>query len=220
MIVTIEWTYKTPKGPETFFRSEEMDAAHAILIAKDLERIGRAKNVRFIDTFDSSWTIKEMKGYLKGIETEPHNIAVYFDGGFDLTTKAAGLGCVIYYDQNGKSYRLRRNASVTELISNNEAEYAALYFSLQELELLNVHDLSVRIIGDSRVVINHLSEEWPVIEQSLFSWADRIEAKMKELGIRPEYELVSRKANGEADRLAAQAMNGVEITATIEKTKE
>lgn len=220
MIVTIEWTYKTPKGLETFFRSEEMDAAHAILIAEDLERIGRAKNVRFIDTFDSSWTIKEMKGYLKGIETEPHNIAVYFDGGFDLTTKAAGLGCVIYYDQNGKSYRLRRNASVTELISNNEAEYAALYFSLQELELLNVHDLSVRIIGDSRVVINHLSEEWPVIEHSLFSWADRIEAKMKELGIRPEYELVSRKANGEADRLAAQAMNGVEITATIEKTKE
>ncbi|WP_224654344.1 hypothetical protein, partial [Escherichia coli] len=86
-------------------------------------------------------------GYLKGIETEPHNITVFCDGGFDLATKAAGIGCVIYYDQNGKSYRLRRNASVEELLSNNEAEYAALYFSLQELELLNVHDLSVRFVG-------------------------------------------------------------------------
>jgi len=220
MIVTIEWTYKTPKGLETVFRSDEMDAAHAVLIADDLDRTGRAKNERFVDRFDSYWSMKEMKGYLKGIETEPHNITVYFDGGFDLATKAAGLGCVIYYDQNGKSYRLRRNASVEELISNNEAEYAALHFSLQELELLNVHNLSVRFVGDSRVVINHLSEEWPVIEEGLFSWADRIEAKMKQLGIRPEYELVSRKANAEADRLAGQALNGVEITATIEKVQE
>jgi ribonuclease HI len=217
MIVTIEWTYKTPKGVETVFHSDEMDAAQAALIVDDLERTGRVKDLKFLDRFDSYWTIKEMKGYLKGIETEPHNIIVYFDGGFDLTTKMAGLGCVIYYDQNGKSSRLRSNASVDELISNNEAEYAALYFSLQELELLNVHDLSVRFIGDSRVVINHLSEEWPIIEESLFSWAGRIEAKMKQLGIHPQYELVSRKANAEADRLATQALNGVEIRATIEK---
>ncbi|MCM3745557.1 ribonuclease H family protein [Sporosarcina luteola] len=220
MNVTIEWTYKSPKGVETVFRSEEMDASQAVLIAEDLERTGRTKSIKFIDRFDSSWTVKEMKGYLKGIETEPHNITVYFDGGFNLSTKAAGLGCVIYYDQNGKSYRLRRNVAVSELISNNEAEYAALHFCLQELELLNVHDLSVRFIGDSRVVINHLSEEWPVIESNLFSWADRIEAKMKELGIRPEYELVSRKKNAEADRLAAQALNGISVSATIERGNE
>jgi ribonuclease HI len=218
--VIIEWIYKAPKGAETIFRSEGMEAAQAVLIVEDLERTGRAKNVKFIDEFDSSWTVKEMKGYLKGIETEPHNITVYFDGGFDLATKAGGLGCVIYYDQNGKSYRMRRNVQVAELISNNEAEYAALHFSLQELELLNVHDLSIRFIGDSRVVINHLSEEWPVIEQNLFSWADRIESKMKALGIRPQYELVSRKANAEADRLASQAMNGIEISATIERERD
>lgn len=220
MIVTIEWTYTKRKGPETVFRSDEMNAADAVLIADDLEKTGRVKQVKFLDRFDSYWTMKEMKGYLKGIETEPHNITVYFDGGFDLTTKAAGLGCVIYYDQNGTSFRLRRNVAVEELISNNEAEYAALHFALQELELLNVHDLSVRFIGDSRVVINHLSEEWPVVEESLFSWADRIEAKMKQLGIHPEYELVPRKANGEADRLAAQALKGVEITATIETVEK
>jgi ribonuclease HI len=220
MKVIVEWTYKAPKGVETVFRSDEMEAAQAVRIAEDLERTGRMKNVKFVDQFDSTWTVKELKGYLKGIETEPHNITVYFDGGFDLTTKEAGLGCVIYYDQNGASYRLRRNASVEQLVSNNEAEYAALHFSLQELELLDVHDMSVRFIGDSRVVINHLSEEWPVIEQHLFNWANRIEAKLKELGIRPEYELVTRKANAEADRLATQALNGIEITATIEKVKE
>ncbi|EGQ25579.1 ribonuclease H [Sporosarcina newyorkensis 2681] len=218
MKVLIEWTYRSPKGTETIFKSEEMPAAQAVLIASDLEKTGRAKQLVFIDQFDSSWTVKELKGYLKGIETEPHNVVIYFDGGFNWESKAAGLGCVIYYDQNGKSYRLRKNASVDGLTSNNEAEYAALHLCLQELEFLGIQRLPVQIIGDSRVVINHLSEEWPVIEQNLYSWADKIEAKMKSLGLQPQYELVSRKANGEADRLASQALAGVEILATSEMT--
>lgn len=219
MKVIIEWSYRTPKGTETVFHSHEMKAAHAMLIAEDLVKTGRTKNLKFIDRHENSWSVKEMKSYLKEIKTEPHNIIVYFDGGFDQTTWASGLACVIYYDQNGKSYRLRHNASVLELNSNNEAEYAALHLCIQELENLNVHHLPVRIIGDSRVVINHLTEEWPAIEQNLSSWADRIEAKMKTLKIRPEYELVSRKGNTEADRLATQALKGIEITATVEIEK-
>lgn len=218
MNILIECIYRTPKGAETVFRSEEMPAAQAILFAEDLARTGRAKNVTFIDRFDSTWTVKEMKGYLKGIETEPHNITVYFDGGFDLATSKAGLGCVIYYEQSGKSYRLRQNAPSDELTSNNEAEYAALYLGLQELELLNVHHLPVRFIGDSQVVINQLTEEWPTLENVLSGWADRIEEKLKDLGIQPEFKLVQRKLNSESDRLATQALNGVSITATSEVT--
>ena len=216
MKIRIEWTYKTPKGTETVFHSEDMPIAQALLIAEDMERTGRAKKVTFTDQFDSTWTIKEMKSYLKELETEPHNVTVYFDGGFDIATRSSGLGCVIYYDQSGKSYRVRRNAPSAELTSNNEAEYAALYLNLQELELLNVHHQPVRFIGDSQVVINHLNGEWPVIEKELSKWADRIERKLKDLGIRPEYELVPRKSNAEADRLATQALNGIEIISTIE----
>ena len=107
-----------------------------------------------------------------------------------------------------------------ELISNNEAEYAALYLCLQELELLNVHHLPVRFIGDSQVVINQLSGEWPVYEKGLSGWADRIEQKLKDLSIQPEYELVQRKLNSEADRLATQSLNGISITATSEVTMD
>ncbi|KAA0966302.1 reverse transcriptase-like protein [Sporosarcina sp. ANT_H38] len=216
MNILIEWIYRIPKGPETVFRSEEMPAAQALLFAEDLERTKRAKSISFIDRFDSTWTVKEMKGYLKGIETEPHNVSVYFDGGYDIATSKSGLGCVIYYEQSGKSYRLRQNAPSAELTSNNEAEYAALYLGLQELELLNVHHLPVRFIGDSQVVINQLTGEWPVLENILSGWADRIDDKLKDLGIQPEYELVQRKLNSEADRLATQALNGVSITATSE----
>lgn len=217
MKVFIEWSYRLPRGKETVFTSEEMPAEQAVMIAEDLEKTGRTKQVVFIDLHDSSWTLKELKGYLKGIETEPHNLIVYFDGGFDWETKNAGLGCVIYYEQNKISYRLRKNAAITGLTSNNEAEYAALYLCLEELELLGVHHLPVHILGDSRVVINHLTEEWPLMEEGLHSWADKIETKLNSLRLQPRYDLISRKLNEEADRLAAQAMAGVEVVATIEK---
>ncbi len=216
MKIRIEWDYRTPKGTEAFFRSEEMPAAQAVLLAEDIERTGRVKSLQFVDRFDSTWTLKELKGYIKGIETEPHNIEVYFDGGFDVETNRSGLGCVIYYEQSGKSYRLRQNAPSSDLASNNEAEYAALYLGIQELELLNVHHMPVRFIGDSKVVINQMNGEWPALETDLSRWADRIDDKLKNLGIQPEYELVPRKRNAEADRLATQALSGVEISGTME----
>ncbi|ARK21319.1 hypothetical protein CSV69_13870 [Sporosarcina sp. P26b] len=217
MQISIEWTYKSRNGKITVFHSEEMSAEEAIMFGLDIEKTGRVKDIIFVDPHDSSWTLKELKTYVKGIETEPHNISIYFDGGFDWDTKTAGLGCVIYYDQNGKSYRVRKNAFVEGLTSNNEAEYAALHLCLQELEILGVHHLPISVLGDSRVVIHHLTEEWPVIEEDLYRWADRIEAKMKSLGLEPQYELISRKLNNEADRLATQALAGVEIMANSER---
>ncbi|UOR12793.1 reverse transcriptase-like protein [Halobacillus amylolyticus] len=216
MKVRIELTYKTPKGTDTTFSSDDVHAGKAILIAEDLESIGRTKNVTFIDSLESSWTLKELKKYMEGIQTEPHNVTVYFDGGFDLETKKSGLGCAIYYEQNGKSFRLRKNALVEELDTNNEAEYAALHLGLRELELLNVHHLNVKFVGDSQVVINQLNGEWPCLEEELSKWADRVENKLKLLGIHPDYELISRKGNREADRLASQALKEIEITSTME----
>lgn len=219
MKLLIEWTYKTPNGAETIFRSEVMAAEKALLFSNDLEKTGRTKHIRFIDEYESYWTLKELKSYLKEIETEPHNVTVYFDGGFDISTNKSGLGCVIYYTQSGKSFRLRKNASSHEHRSNNEAEYAALYLGIQELEQLKVHHLPVQFIGDSQVVINQLSDEWSVVEKVLSAWADQVEKKLNQLGIQPEYKLVQRKQNSEADRLATQSLNGIAITATSEITK-
>lgn len=201
---------------ETTFHVDALPIAQALLFAEDFERTGRAKSILFFDEADTKWTIKEIKRYLKEIETEPHNITVYFDGGFDMDTKKAGLGCVIYYEQNGKSYRVRKNAPSDDLTSNNEAEYAALYLGIQELEYLNVHHIPVMFTGDSQVVINQMGEQWPVLETNLARWAHRIDEKLASLGIQPTYKSLPRKRNAEADRLATQALNGVVITATIE----
>ncbi|HWK21468.1 MAG TPA: ribonuclease H family protein [Ureibacillus sp.] len=216
MKITIEWTYKTKNGVETVFRSDEMPPAHALTIGEDLEKTGRAKKIIYIDQHDSTWMTKELKKYIKEIDTEPHNVRVYFDGGYDIQTSHAGLGIAIYYEQNGKSYRLRRNAPASGLNSNNEAEYAALHLAIVELELLNVHHQTVQFLGDSQVVINQMSGEWPAYEKDLASWADRIDEKLNAIGITPEFELVPRKLNNEADRLATQSLQGIEIKGQIE----
>lgn len=216
MKLRIEWTYGKSKNDEVLFYTDELEMVHALTVAEDLQKTGRTKRLTLIDRFDTHWTVKEVGQYLKELETEPHNIIIYFDGGFDRETKTAGLGCVIYYEQNGKSYRMRRNAQVAELKSNNEAEYAALHLCVEELENLKVHHLPVKIMGDSRVVINHLTAEWPAIEKNLSEWADKIEKKMEVLHIYPDYYLIGRNANKEADRLATQALRGVEIIASNE----
>ncbi|WP_416151153.1 reverse transcriptase-like protein [Salipaludibacillus sp. HK11] len=216
MKVRLELTYKTKKGIEATFTSDEMNAEKAIFTAEDLEKTGRLKNLIFIDNYDSTLNLKELKKYIEEIDTEPHNITVYFDGGFDLTTKMSGLGCAIYYEKNGKTFRIRKNALVRELHTNNEAEYAALYLGLKEVENLDAHHLPVNFVGDSQVVINQLRGEWACMEKVLNQWADRIDSKLNELGISAEYELISRKKNREADQLASQALKEIEITSEVE----
>lgn len=211
MQVYIEWTYKTKTGIQAKFSSEEMQAKAAIALAEDIEKTGRVKALTFIDRHERSWNLKELKKLMEEIKTEPHDIIIYFDGGFDHETGKAGLGCVIYYEKDGKSYRIRKNAFVEGLISNNEAEYAALHLGIMELEWLGVRHLPVTFIGDSKVVINQLNDEWPCYEEELARWMTRIEQKLEEMGISPILKSVSRKLNKEADQLAAQAMDGQEI---------
>ena len=52
-----------------------------------------------------------------------------------------------------------------------------------------------------------------VMKKYLNSWLDRIEEKIKSLGIVPKYTAISRNDNKEADKLASQALEGKEIFA-------
>lgn len=216
MRITIQFTYSTPKGVKTSFISEEMSAGEAIVMAEDMQKTGRAQNIEFFDAEGNSWTLKLLKKWLEEAKTEPGNIKLYFDGGYDLASGKAGLGCAVYYEQNDKSYRLRRNASIDEMASNNEAEYAALDLGLKELEGLGVHHMPVEIIGDSKVVIHQLNGDWPCYEPELARWADRIENQLERMGLKPSYQAVSRKQNREADQLASQALNGLDVSSLIE----
>ncbi|UAL45696.1 reverse transcriptase-like protein [Sutcliffiella horikoshii] len=216
MKLTLEWHYHTPKHIETTFRSDELDIRLALRLAEDIEKTGRVKRLSFFDQDGSEWTKKEINKWIKQSEVGISDVVAYFDGGYDTDTKLAGIGNVVYYNQNRKDYRYRINARIEELESNNEAEYAAFYFLVQQLEYLEIRSMEVTFKGDSLVVLNQLSGEWPCYDDLFNRWLDKIEQKLKELKIRPVYEPVNRKDNTEAHQLAKQALEGTPIESKLQ----
>jgi len=207
----LEWKYKLKGKEPVSFTSDWLEGDHALSTGEALESSGKAIDISFADEIGTSWSIKEMKKLLSEIEEEPHNLTVFFDGGFERESNQAGLGAIVYYQQGKKKYRLRANQLVEALDTNNEAEYAALYFALNLLEELDVHHLPCDFKGDSQVVLKQLEGEWPCYEETLNRWLDRIEEKMKKLGLHPRYIPIERKLNKEADKLATQALQGKSI---------
>ncbi|WP_369384751.1 reverse transcriptase-like protein [Halalkalibacter akibai] len=216
--IRIEWSYLVLKTKQSFFmKSEFMSVAHALMLHDDLEKTGRLKSIDFYDEQDTTWTKKELLKFLKQFETEPHDVKAYIDGGFEKETKNSGVGLAIYYKQNHKNWRLRFNDTLELLEDNNEAEYAALYLLLRQLEELGVHHQTIQVYSDSMVVVNQASGEWPCYEEHYLAWLERIDQLTAKLGLTINYELIDRSLNKEADQLATQALVGTKIEATIEK---
>ncbi|WNF21438.1 reverse transcriptase-like protein [Mesobacillus jeotgali] len=212
----LEWEYKAKGIEPILFHSDFLDGEHALQAGEELDKSGKAGKISFIDEIGTSWTLKEMRKLLEEVEEEPHDLTVYFDGGFDNFNHKAGLGTIIYFKQGKKKYRLRANEVFDELETNNEAEYAALYFALTILEEMGVKNMTCEIKGDSQVVLKQLEGEWPCYEETLNRWLDRIENKIKELGLHPRYNPVGRKENKEADKLATQALQGKMINSKMQ----
>lgn len=220
MRVYIAWTYKSPKKPSCTFQSSYMNAKDALIICDDLERTGRAHSIEFYDERELVWNKKELKKLLTEIAEEPQDVTVYFDGGYIKEEGIAGLGIVIYYTQNEKQYRSRINKQLSQLDSSNEAEYASFYESVCVLEEMGVHHQPCVFKGDSHVVLHQLSGEWACFDEVLNRWLDRIEEKIKHLGIQPIYNPISRKENKEADSLATKALEGTSINSTLQWAKK
>ncbi|MDP4161920.1 MAG: reverse transcriptase-like protein [Bacillota bacterium] len=207
----LEWKYKVKGKEKVLFTSDMLNGETALQTGEELEKSGKASDLYFYDELGTGWTLKEMKRLLTEIEEDPHDLVVYFDGGFQIETNKAGLGAVIFFRQGKKKYRIRANELFDEMDTNNEAEYAAFYFAVTILEEIGVRHMPCEFKGDSQVVIKQLEGEWPCYEDQLNRWLDRIENKLKELGIEPRYEALSRNDNKEADKLASQALEGKQI---------
>jgi ribonuclease HI len=216
----IEWSYQTKKKFQTLISTEYLSLNDTIFFAEDFLQTGRVKQLDFTSEDGQSWTLKELKKLKDIVKDEPHDVVAFFDGGYQKETKQAGFGVVIYYTQSSKRFRIRMNEKVDELTSNNEAEYAAFLYLVNVLEEFGIIKQKIVFKGDSQVVLNQLSGEWPCYEEEFTIWLDRIENKLEKLVITPEYVAISRKDNQEADKLATQAMNGIEIRSKMIINKE
>lgn len=206
MKVKLTFQYKGSKTAAIRLESEWIDAKAIDLLIKDMQKTGRIHDISITDEMDREWTLKEFQKLEKKMEEEPTNPVIFFDGGFDLSSKEAGIGVVIYYNKGNETFRMRSNAKLNELESNNEAEYAALFYALELLEQLDVRHTPCLIRGDSQGVLKQLAGEWPCFEETLNNWLDKIEGKIALLGLKTQTEVIPRNQNREAHKLASQAL--------------
>ncbi|KQL42204.1 hypothetical protein AN960_02875 [Bacillus sp. FJAT-25509] len=218
MKLKISWKYQTKKKYQITLETEWLEIKEALLLAEDFESTGRTKEIIFLDQFDTEWTKKQVIKYLKELEEEPHNISIFFDGGFDQSTSISGIGVCLYFSQNGKNYRKRFNEKLDGLLTNNEAEFAAIENAILLLEEMNIKGQTILIKGDSQVVINQLNGDWPCYEEQHERFINRIERNCKNLKLTLQLELIKRNDNKEAHNLATQALKGNKIISTIEVT--
>ncbi len=211
MKIKLTLEYKGPRTTSIQLESDWIEEKYAENLMDDMLKTGRFTDVSITDEMGREWTRKEYGKLKQKMELEPANPQLYFDGGFDIQTGASGIGVVIYYEKGNEKFRYRANAKLDELETNNEAEYAALYNGLLFLKDIGIQHLPCVIRGDSQGVLKQLAGEWPCYEKALNVWLDRIEALIKELGIKPIIEVISRRDNKEADKLAGQALSDTVI---------
>ncbi|KOP83161.1 reverse transcriptase-like protein [Cytobacillus solani] len=212
----LEWKYKLKGTEGTIFTSDWLDGELALQIGEDLERSGKTSEVIYHDERGTTWITKEMKKLLEEIEEDPHDLTIYFDGGFNKKTFQAGLGAVIYFKQGKKKYRIRSNELFDEIENNSEAEYAAMYYTVNMLEEMGVHHMTCEFKGDAQGVLMQLKGEWPCYEENLNRWLDRIEEKLKSLKVDAKFTPIPRTENKEADKLATQALEGKMINSKMQ----
>ncbi|MFA5131495.1 MAG: ribonuclease HI family protein [Patescibacteria group bacterium] len=126
---------------------------------------------------------------------------IFTDGGARGNPGPAGIGAVIY-DENKKLV-----AEISEYLgvaTNNQAEYKALIAALQKAASLKANELDCYL--DSELVVKQLKHEYKVKNKDLaplFLTIHNLSLNFKKIS----YTHIPRERNGEADRLANEAMD-------------
>jgi len=125
------------------------------------------------------------------------NISMFIDGAADLNSKTAGIGGVIYTDNE----ELFAFSEYLHDSTNNEAEYTALIRGLEYLIKMKL--LNVDIFSDSELVVKQISGEYKVKNprmQLLHQKASSLFSKFDEWS----FSHVLRDKNKVADKLAGE----------------
>lgn len=128
-------------------------------------------------------------------------LIIYADGGARGNPGPAGVGAVLYDEQNN------RVAEVSEYLgeaTNNQAEYNAVIAGLKKAKQLGAKE--VRLYLDSELVCQQLNQKFKIKNKNLAL----LFVKIWNLSIgfkKVTYQHIRRELNKEADRLANLAMD-------------
>ena len=162
-------------------------------------------------------TLKIPTGIKKKIITKSTDSKIYpicdytlnFDGCSKGNPGLAGIGIVIY----NKGIEIHSAYKFIGIKTNNQSEYSALIFGLQEAIKMEIDQIS--IFGDSQIVINQINGLFKIKSDNLLELnkeANELKKQFKYI----EFNHVPREKNKRADELSNIALFNMYPTTTIE----
>nr|UYK51750.1 hypothetical protein [Paphiopedilum micranthum] len=131
----------------------------------------------------------------------PQSWELYFDGAASMKagpslSPRSGIGLIFVTPEGDE---LRYSYSLSECRTNNETEYEALIAGLELAIQMSIQ--SIKILGDSQLIINQVAGVFKIMKPSLVPYHDRVMELLKHI---PKVILsrVPRIENGRADALA------------------
>lgn len=103
-----------------------------------------------------------------------------------IYTDGSGDGRMAWYNETTKEMKSDREDGMT----NNEAEYTAVIRALETVE-----DKDVKIMSDSKLVVNQLKGEWHIKGEQLRKLFDTVHDIIKKRELNVEFVWVPREEN-------------------------
>jgi ribonuclease HI len=128
-------------------------------------------------------------------------LIIYTDGGARNNPGPAGVGAVIYDDQDNKLAEISEYIGET---TNNQAEYQAVYRAIKKAKEFCSGELQFYI--DSELVVKQLGGEYKVKNKDLAPWFVKIYNATLDFK-KVKFSHIPRERNKEADKLANLAMD-------------
>ena len=135
------------------------------------------------------------------MESDDKQLKMWTDGGSRGNPGKAAIGIVI---SDGQSVVFEEGRYLGDLISNNQAEYQALYRGLLELKEMGAK--RVRCHLDSQLVVEQINGRYKVKDAGLREWWQKIQELMQSFES-IEVVYVPRAQNAAADSLVNQALD-------------
>lgn len=133
--------------------------------------------------------------------THSKEVTLYADGGSRGNPGPSASGFVIYDDTGSILFRKGVYIGVT---TNNQAEYLALKYGLEEAEKLGARIVNVRL--DSLLVVNQMLGKFKVRNRDLWPVHDAIKQQLAKFE-RVDFMHVPRELNKEADAAVNEALD-------------
>lgn len=133
-------------------------------------------------------------------------ITIFSDGGARGNPGPAGIGAVLFDDQQQKI------AEVSEYIgetTNNQAEYLALLAAIKKAAELSA--IEVEMFLDSKLVVEQVAGRWKIKDLEMRKLAEKVHAVLQGFSSW-EIRHIPREKNQLADQLANQALDAKGFT--------